>query len=43
MDMILVTANYRLNSFGFLTLGEIEEGEKTDSNWGFMDQQMVIK
>ena len=43
MGMILVTVNYRLNSFGFLQLDEIEDGEISNSNFGFLDQQMALK
>ena len=43
MGMILVTVNYRLNSFGFLQLDEIEDGEVSNSNFGFLDQQMALK
>ena len=43
MGMILVTVNYRLNSFGFLQIDEIEDGELSNSNFGFLDQQMALK
>ena len=43
MGMILVTVNYRLNSFGFLQLDQIEDGEVSNSNFGFLDQQMALK
>ena len=43
MGMILVTVNYRLNSFGFFQLDEIEDGEISNSNFGFLDQQMALK
>ena len=43
MGIILVTVNYRLNSFGFLQIDEIEDGELSNSNFGFLDQQMALK
>ena len=42
MNIIVVTVNYRLTAFGFLKLGIKEEGEITNSNWGFMDQQKAL-
>ena len=43
MDIIVVGVNYRLTAFGFLQLPYVEEGEITNANWGFMDQQKALK
>jgi carboxylesterase type B len=44
-DVILVTANYRLNVFGFLG-GESmrdEDASGTTGNWGFLDQRRAMR
>ena len=43
MDMVVVTVNYRLGPFGFMALEKTEEGETTNANWGFLDQQESIR
>lgn len=43
MDIIVVTVNYRLTAFGFLQLPFVEDGEETNSNWGFLDQKKALK
>ena len=43
MDMVIITMNYRLGPFGFLSIDNKEDGEITDSNWGFLDQQKAIR
>ena len=43
MGIILVTVNYRLNSFGFLQIDHIENGEISNANFGFLDQQMALR
>ena len=42
-DMILVTINYRLGPFGFLSWNHLEPGEETVGNYGLMDQEMAFK
>lgn len=44
-DVILVTANYRLNVFGFLG-GESmrdDDADGTTGNWGFLDQRRSMR
>ena len=43
MDMVVVTVNYRLGPFGFMALEKTEDGEETNANWGFLDQQESIR
>ena len=42
-DMVLVTINYRLGPFGFLSWNHLEPGEETVGNYGLMDQEMAFK
>ena len=43
MDVVVVAVNYRLTAFGFLQLPFVEEGEVSNSNWGFQDQQKALQ
>jgi len=43
MNAIIVTVNYRLSAFGFLQLPFVEQGETTNANWGFLDQQKSLE
>ena len=42
-DMVLVTINYRLGPFGFLSWNHLEPGEETVGNYGLMDQEMAFQ
>jgi len=42
-DMVLVYANYRTNSFGFLPGKEIAQDPYSDLNPGLLDQEAVLK
>lgn len=39
----LVTINYRLGAFGFLSWNHIEDGEETVGNYGLMDQELALQ
>jgi len=44
-DVVVVTVDYRLNNFGFLTLPELvaESPENTAGNYGLLDQVQALK
>jgi len=44
-DVIVVTINYRLGAFGFLTHPALTAGspDHTSGNYGIMDQQLALK
>ena len=42
-DVIVVTVNYRLGIFGFLTTEELKQQEGTAGNMGFQDQRMALE
>ena len=43
MNVVGVSIQYRLNAFGYLTLEEFWEKDKSHGNFGFMDQILALK
>jgi para-nitrobenzyl esterase len=45
LDAIIVSFNYRLNAFGFLTLESLTSTDKSNAsgNYGFMDQILALQ
>jgi len=42
-NMMVISVAYRLGMFGFMDLGEIEEGQEYRTNFGIQDQIMAMK